>query len=188
MAANTNSPRARYAAAAVLALALIGGAVLHWRMLASRRADLAALEAEAARAADANGAESRATRDLPALRQAAARFARSVPPDPNLTSLLGSAGADAGQPGLPEREIVSRPTVAGQPVARVPFQLQYRGSFAGTLTLLQRLQDGPLLTRVERVVIENESATDGDKPLRVQLEFSTFARTSKELAAWAQAE
>ena len=39
-----------------------------------------------------------------------------------------------------------------------------------------------------RVVMENESATDGDKPLRVQVEFSTFARTSKELEAWAQAE
>jgi hypothetical protein len=78
--------------------------------------------------------------------------------------------------------------VAGQPVARVPFVLQYRGSFASTVTLLRRLQDGPLLTRVERVVVENESTTDGDKPLRVTVEFSTFARTSKELEAWAQAE
>ena len=102
-------------------------------------------------------------------------------------SLIGSAGADAGAPGVPEREIVSKPTVAGQPVARVPFVLQFRGSFASTITLLRRLEDGPLLTRVERVVMENES-TDGDKPLRVQVEFSTFARTSKELETWAQAE
>ena len=188
MAANAQHPKLLYAAAAAVVLLVVIGAVVHWRMLASRQADLAAVEADARRAAEANGAESKAARDLPNLRSAAKSFARSVPTDPNLTSLLGSAGADAGQPGLPEREIVSRPTVIGQPVARVPFLLQYRGSFAGTLTLLQRLQDGPLLTRVERVVIENESSTDGDKPLRVQLEFSTFARTSKELEAWAQAE
>jgi hypothetical protein len=139
------------------------------------------------RAAEANGAESTASRELPGLRRAVARFARRVPPDPNLTSLLGSAGVDAGAPGVPEREIVSKPTVAGQPVARVPFLLQYRGSFASTITLLQRLQDGPLLTRVERVVMEAES-TDVEKPLRVQVEFSTFARTSKELETWARAE
>lgn len=165
------------------------GAVVHWQMLGARRAALAALEAEVRRAAEANGTQSTAARELPDLKKSVARLARRVPPDPNLTALLGSAGTEgAGADGVPEREIQSKPTVAGQPVARVPFVLQYRGSFASTVTLLRRLQDGPLLTRVERVVVENESTTDGDKPLRVTVEFSTFARTSKELEAWAQAE
>ena len=57
-----------------------------------------------------------------------------------------------------------------------------------TLTLLRRLHDGPLLTQIERVSIESDSPGEGEKPLRVQVEFSTFARTSKELEAWSQAE
>jgi len=171
----------------VAVVAIVGGAALHWRLVSTRKAALAALEADVRRADEANRAQSAAARDLPSLRKAVGRLARRVPPDPNLSSLLGSAGAEAGAPGVPEREIVSKPTIAGQPVARVPFVLQFRGSFASTVTLLKRLQDGPLLTRVERVVVENES-TDGEKPLRVQVEFSTFARTSKELETWAQAE
>lgn len=185
MADKRNDLKVLCAIAAVVAIA--GGAALHWRLVSTRQAALTALEADVRQTAESNGAQSAGSGDLPALRKAVARLARRVPPDPNLTSLLGSAGADAGAPGVPEREIVSKPTVAGQPVARVPFVLQFRGSFASTITLLQRLQDGPLLTRVERVVMENES-TDGDRPLRVQVEFSTFARTSKELETWAQAE
>src|SRR5688572_6166266 len=110
MAANTHHSKVLYAAAAAVLVLVVIGAVVHWQALASRQADLAAVAADARRAAEANGAESKASRDLPGLRSAAKRFARSVPTDPNLTSLLGSAGADAGQPGLPEREIVSRPT------------------------------------------------------------------------------
>ena len=185
MADKRNDLKVLCAVAAVLTI--VGGAAMHWRLVSTRRAALATLEADVRQAVDSNGAQSAASRGIPALRKAIARFARRVPPDPNLTSLLGSAGADAGAPGVPEREIVSKPTVAGQPVARVPFVLQFRGSFASTITLLRRLEDGPLLTRVERVVVENES-TDGEKPLRVQVEFSTFARTSKELETWAQAE
>jgi Tfp pilus assembly protein PilO len=187
MAANRESLKVACVAGA-LVVAVITGVVVHWQMLSTRRAALAALEAEVSTAAEGNGTESVAARELPRLRHSLARFARRVPPDPNLTSLLGSAGTETAGDGVPEREIVSKPTVSGQPVARVPFVLQYRGSFASTVTLLHRLADGPLLTRVERVVMENESATDGDKPLRVQVEFSTFARTSKELEAWAQAE
>jgi hypothetical protein len=186
MAVNANHLKIGGALGALAAV--VAGAVVHWQVLGTRRAALAALEAEVRQAADSGGAQSTAARDLPALRRSVARLARRVPPDPKLTTLIGSAGTEAGTDGVPEREIVSKPTVAGQPVARVPFVLQYRGSFASTVTLLRRLQDGPVLTRVERVVLENESATDGDKPLRVQVEFSTFARTSKELEAWAQAE
>jgi len=186
VAANPNHLKIAGALAAVAAV--VAGAVVHWQVLGTRRAALAALEAEVRQAADSGGAQSTAARELPGLQRSVARLARRVPPDPNLTTLIGSAGTEARPDGVPEREIVSKPTVAGQPVARVPFVLQYRGSFASTVTLLRRLQDGPVLTRVERVVMENESATDGDKPLRVQVEFSTFARTSKELEAWAQAE
>jgi Tfp pilus assembly protein PilO len=185
MAANPKHLKIAGALAALVAL--VAGAVRHWQALSTRRAALAALEAEVRQAADAGAAQS-AARELPVLQRSVARLARRVPRDPNLTTLIGSAGTETGADGVPEREIVSKPTVAGQPVARVPFVLQYRGSFASTVTLLRRLQDGPVLTRVERVVMENESATDGDKPLRVVVEFSTFARTSKELEAWAQAE
>jgi Tfp pilus assembly protein PilO len=189
MAVNPNHLKIGCVAGVLVAAAV--GAVVHWQVLSGRRAALAALEAEVRRAAETNGTQSTAARELPGLKKSVARLARRVPPDPNLTTLLGSAGTEAATDGVPEREIVSKPTVAGQPVARVPFVLQYRGSFASTVNLLRRLQDGPLLTRVERVVMESESATDGgggDKPLRVQVEFSTFARTSKELEAWAQAE
>ena len=173
--------------AAGVVLAVLAGVVLHGYLVSSRKSALAAVEAEFDRLAEANVAGDRAVRDLPRLRSEVGRLARRVPPDTDLGPLLGSVGSDATG-AAPEREIVSKPTVKGQPVARVPFQLQYRGSFASTLTLLRRLHDGPLLTQVERVVVESEPAGEGDKPLRVQVEFSTFARTSKELEAWSQAE
>jgi Tfp pilus assembly protein PilO len=174
--------------AAALVLPACAGAAMHWHLLSSRRAAIAAVDAEARRVAQQNAATERAGRELPQLRATARRLARRVPPDPELGTLLGSVGTDASASGAPEREIVTRQTIPGQPVARVPFLLQYRGSFATTLTLLRRLQEVQQLTQVERLVIENESTTDGDKPLRVQVEFSTFARTSKELEAWSQAE
>lgn len=175
-------------ATGALVLAVLAGAVLHWQLASGRRAALATVEAEIRRAAEANAVAERAARDLPRLRAAVKQLAKRVPPDANLSGLLGAVGTDAGPPGLPEREIVSKPTIPGQPVARVPFALQYRGSFESAVTLLRRLEDGPLLTRVERVSVESESPTGGEKPLRVQVEFSTFARTSKELEAWSQAE
>jgi hypothetical protein len=44
------------------------------------------------------------------------------------------------------------------------------------------------LTRVDRVVMERTSAGETLTPLRVEIEFSTFSRTSKELESWANAE
>jgi len=175
---------------AVLAVAVIGisaAALLHHRMMSSRGAELAVVDAEIERTGQANARAEQSVRDLPELRQAVRRFANQVVPDSDLSPLIESLGADLAANGAPEREIVTKPTIPGYPVARIPFSLQYRGSFRGTISLLSRLQDGDLFTRVGRIVLE-KGAGEGDKPLRVQVDFSTFARTSKELETWAQAE
>jgi len=173
------------AAAVVL---LFGAVFAHHRLLSSRTVELASINDEIRSLASANAEAERAMSDLPELRQSVRRFAMQVPPDSDLSPLLESVGSDLTPGAAPEREIVTKPTVAGQPVARVPFSLQYRGSFAGTVALLNRLHDGDLFTRVERIVLERSASTEGNKPLRVQVDFSTFTRTSKELEAWAQAE
>ncbi len=175
---------------AVVVAAVIGvsaAALLHHRMLSSRDTELAAIDASIERTANANAQAEQLLGDVPELRQAARRFVAQVPPDSDLSSLLASVDADPAADGAPEREIVTKPTIAGQPVARIPFSLRYRGSFRGAISLLHRLQDGDLLTRVERIVLER-SPNEGKKPLQVQVEFSTFARTSKELEKWAQVE
>lgn len=174
------------AAAAILVVG--AGAMVHWHLLSSRRAALAAAEAQVQAAADANAQAEQGLRELPTLRQSVREFARCVPPDPDISALLGSVGGDVASSAGPQREIVSKPTVPGQPLARVPFSLTYRGSFDGTVSLLQRLHNGELFARIERIVIDNDSAAEGQHVLRVHLDFSTFARTSKELETWARAE
>ncbi|HEV2294628.1 MAG TPA: type 4a pilus biogenesis protein PilO [Tepidisphaeraceae bacterium] len=172
---------------AVAGVVITAAGLLHCQLLMSRGAALAVLKADVQRATQANVQAERAIRDLPELRQAVRRFARQVPSGADLGPLLESVG-DLAADGAPEREIVTKSTVPGHPVARIPFSLQYRGSFRGTITLLQRLQEGSLFTRVERIVIEKGPNSDSVKPLRVQVDFSTFARTAKELEAWAQAD
>jgi hypothetical protein len=171
---------------AVAGVVITAAGLVHLKVLSSRGNDLAALEADIHRTAQANIDAERLIRDLPELRAAARRFALEVPPEQG--PLLESIGADLTADGAPEREIMTKPTVAGQPVARVPFSLQYRGTFAGTVSLLNRLQDGERLTRVERIVVERSATGDANdrKTLRVQVDFSTFARTAKELEQWAQ--
>jgi Tfp pilus assembly protein PilO len=175
---------------AVLAAAVIGisaAALLHVRALSSRDEELAAISAQIERTAQANAQAEQIVREIPELRQAVRRFARQMPPDANLSLLIESVGENPATDGQPEREIVTKPTIAGALVARTPFSLRYRGSFRGTIAVLRRLQDGDLLTRVERIVLER-AANEPRTPLRVQVDFSTFSRTSKELEKWAQAE
>lgn len=173
--------------AVVVVLSISAAAVLHHRMLSGRASELASIEAEVVRTVNANAQAEQSVSDLPELREDVRRFAKQVAPDAYLSTLLESVGADLADDGSPEREIVTKPTIPGQPVARIPFALQYRGTFRGTITLLQRLQDGELFTRVERITLER-NGNKPRKPLRVHVDFSTFARTSKELETWAQAE
>lgn len=182
---------------AIAFVVITAAGLLHVQLLTSRGAALAVLEADIDRVAQTNAQAEQAISDLPELRQAVQRFARQVPPDSDLSPLLESIGTDAAAHGMPlDREIATKPTIAGNPVARIPFSLQYRGSFRGTIALLKRLQEADLLTRVERIVVEKAATTtaaatttttEGARPLKVQVEFSTFARTAKELEAWAHA-
>ena len=175
---------------AILAAALIGisvAALLHYRALSSRDAELADIDAEIGRTAQANAQAEQLIRELPELRRAVRHFARQMPHDSDLSPLIESVGVDSTVDGSPEREIVTKPTIAGPLVARTTFSLRYRGSFPGTITFLRRLQEGELLTRVERIVLER-SANESQRPLRAQVDFSTFSRSSKELERWAQAE
>ena len=172
---------------AVAGVVITAAGLVHLKVLSSRGNDLAALEADIHRTAQANIDAERLIRGLPELRQSARQFALKVPPEQG--PLLESIGADLTADGAPEREIMTKPTIPGQPVARVPFSLQYRGTFGGTVGLLNRLQGGNRLTRVERIVVERTSTGNpNDKTLRVQVDFSTFSRTAKELEQWAQSD
>jgi hypothetical protein len=176
-----------WAALAAVVVVVVAATFLHVRALVRRDAELANVGAEIERIGRANAQAEQMVRELPELRQAVHRFAMQTPPGADLSPLIESVGVDPAVEGTPEREIVTRSTVNGALVARTPFSLRYRGSFRGTITLLRRLQDGDLFTRVERIVLERP-ATEPRKPLRVEVDFSTFSRTSKELEKWAQAE
>ena len=167
---------------------MFGAGIAHHRLLSSRAVELLSIKDEIHRTLNSNAAAERAVSDLPALRESVRRFAKQVPLDSDLSPLLESVGSDLAPGAAPEREIVTKATIPGTPVARIPFSLQYRGSFVGTVALLNRLQQGELFARVERIVLERTQSNEPNKPLRVQVDFSTFARTSKELEAWAQVE
>lgn len=174
----------------VIAVAVLvaAGAVAHWKVVDGRRAELAAVEVRLHDAEQANGALDHLTAQLPQLRRDVETFAKAVPPNADLGPLMEAMGDALNSDGVAEREVLTKPTVAGQPVARVPFSLQYRGSFNGTVALLKRMQEGHRLTRVDRVLMERTSAGDVMTPLRVEIEFSTFSRTTQELESWANAE
>ena len=167
---------------------MFAAAIGHHRLLSSRAVELSTINDEIRRTASANAEAERAVGELASLRAAVRQFAKQVPPDSDLSPLLESVGSDLTPGAAPEREIVTKATIPGQPVSRIPFSLQYRGSFTGTVALLKRLHGGELFTRVERIVLERSPSAEGQAPLKVQVDFSTFARTSKELEAWAHAE
>jgi len=173
---------------AAVAVLVACGAAAHWKAVGARRAAVDAVEADLRAAVQANSAMARATAQLPLLRRDVAAFVKQVPGNADLGPLMEAVGEALNADGVVEREVLTRPTVAGQPVARVPFSVQYRGSFDGTIALLKRMQEGPRLTRIDRVLMERSGGSDEHAPLRVEVEFSTFARTSQELESWATAE
>ena len=173
---------------AAIVVVVAAGAYAHWQALGSRREQLAVIEMDLRAVEQTNAALEGATAQLRELRRDVESFARAVPPNSDLGPLMEAMGEALNSDGVVEREVLTKPTVAGQPVARVPFSLQYRGSFNGTIALLKRMQEGQRLTRVDRVLMERSGTGESDTPLRVEIEFSTFSRTSQELETWANAE
>ena len=173
---------------AAVAVLVAGGAVLHYKVLADLRVEVAAVEAQLRDAEQTTVALQALTAQLPQLRHQVTDFAKAVPPTADLGPLMEAMGDALNSDGVAEREVLTKPTVAGQPVARIPFSLQYRGSFNGTVALLKRMHEGQRLIHVDRVVMERTGAGENLTPLRVEIEFSTFSRTTQELESWANAQ
>ncbi len=178
--------RTLVAAAVVVAAGLAVFGTVRYREIASKRADLASL---AQRMAASNAAGSRyraAAREVPLLRAEHRRFVGQAPVQPDLGLLLERVGQDARGEAA-EREIVTHPMVAGHLLNRTPILLRFRGSADRVFTVLRHIENHGLLTRVERVRME-QANPGSEQPLSVQVEFSLFSRSSEEALSCTIAE
>jgi len=174
------------AAAFVVAAGLAALGTVRYRQVASKRAELASL---AQRMAASNAADSRyhtAAREVPLLRAEHRRFVAQAPVQPDLGLLLERVGQDSRGEAA-EREIVTHPMVAGHLLNRTPILLRFKASTDRVFTVLGHIENHGLLTRIERVRME-QSNPGTDQPLSVQVEFSLFSRSSEEALSCTIAE
>jgi hypothetical protein len=178
--------RTLVAAAVVVAAGLAAFGTARYRAVAGRRAELASL---AQRMAASNTAESRyraAARQVPLLRAQHRRFVGQAPVQPDLALLLEQVGQDSRNEAA-EREIVTHPMVTGHLLNRTPILLRFKGSADRVFTVLRHIENHGLLTRIERVRME-QANPGSDQPLAVQVEFSLFSRSSEEALSCTIAE
>ena len=178
--------RTLVAAVVVLAAGLGAFGTLRYRAIASKRAELASL---AQRMAASNAAASRyrrAAHEVPLLRAEHRRFLERAPVQPDLGLLLERVGQDSRGEAA-EREIITHPMVAGHLLNRTPILLRFRGSADRVFTVLRHIENHGLLTRVERVRME-QANPGSEQPLSVQVEFSLFSRSSEEALSCTIAE
>jgi Tfp pilus assembly protein PilO len=158
----------------------------HVRALSSHRATLAALQEEAQRLSAQNAATN-IDDDRDELRRQTRQFTDEVPLSSDLSSMLERLGQELDQGVALEREISTRPVVEGKDLAQIPVVVKFRGSFDQAFAVLRHIESSPRMTRLDRMLLE-QPAGEGDRALKVEVEFSTFARVGKEAASWAAAE
>jgi hypothetical protein len=183
---STIGVRILVAAGVVVAAGLAVGGTVRYREIASKRAELASL---AQRLGASNAAASRyrrAAAEVPRLRAEHRRFLEQAPLQPDLGLLLERVGGDARGEAA-DREIVTNPVVAGHLLNRTPILLRFKGSADRALSVLGHIENHGLLTRIERVRME-QSTPGSEQPLSVQVEFSLFSRSSEEALSCTIAE
>jgi Tfp pilus assembly protein PilO len=168
------------------ALAVVGAGLVHYRAVSGLGNDLDRLERELSSMQAMEGTE-RATAGLSELRHAAAQFVNMVPDSTDLSGMLEELGRELDQGEALDREVATRPTIGGLDLSRIPVAIHFRGSFGQAFAVLKHVESSRRLTRLDRMLLERPPG-DVQRPLKVEIEFSTFARTGKEAAAWAAAE
>ena len=182
----TLGARTLVAAAVVLAAGFAAFGTVRYQAIAAKRAELASL---AQRMAASNAAASRyrvAAREVPLLRAEHRRFVGQAPVQPDLALLLERVGQDSRGEAA-EREIVTNPLVPGHLLNRTPILLRFKGSADRVFSVLKHIEDHGLLTRIERVRME-QSNPGTEQALSVQVEFSLFSRSSEEALSCTIAE
>ena len=179
-------PRTLIAAGLALAAALAVCGTARYRQIASKRAELASLTQRLGTSNAAANRYRRAAREVPRLRVEHRRFVEQAPLQPDLGLLLERVGEDSRGEAA-DREIVTHPMVAGHLLNRTPIVLRFKGSADRVLSVLRHIENHGLLTRIERVRMEQPNP-GSTQPLSVQVEFSLFSRSSEEALSCTLAE
>ena len=178
------APRNLIILLAVAAVAAAAGGYGHYRAVAARNERLRVLAAETEQARRAAESASALLADDAAARRGLRQLAHRVPAGGDVSDLLTEISVALADGEVSQREVVTQPTVGGRPFSRVPLSLRLNCSFDQAFKLLGRIEGARRLTRVERLTISGSGA-DPTKPLRVEIEVSTFARDAEETATWA---
>ena len=178
--------RTLLAAGLVLAAALAVVGTMRYRQIAAKRAAKASLVQRLEASTAAAVRYRRAAGEVPQLRAEHRRFLEQAPLQPDLGLLLERVGEDSRGEAA-EREIVTHPVVAGHLLNRTPIVLRFKGSADRVLSVLRHVENHGLLTRIERVRLE-QSNPGSEQPLSVQVEFSLFSRSSEEALSCTIAE
>ena len=178
--------RTLVAAGLVVAAGLAVGGTARYRQIAARQAELTALSHRLGTSDAAAARYRRAAGEVPRLRAEHKRFLDQAPVQPDLGLLLERVGEDS-RGAAAEREIVTSPVVAGHMLNRTPILLRFKGSADRALSVLRHIENHGLLTRIERVRLE-QANPGSDEPLSVQVEFSLYSRSSEEALSCTIAE
>ena len=182
-------PRGWHAPAALAAAAavVIVGAWVHYALLSAKKARLHVLQTKVADVRAINVVSARLPDEVAYARQELKHVALRVPADAEVGGLLQHIGAALNECNMADREVITRPTVAGRPFSRIPLSLRLRGSFHDMFKLLGRIEQAGRAARIDRLVVET-SSEQRDGPLRVEIDLSTYSRHPQEAAAWAALE
>jgi Tfp pilus assembly protein PilO len=172
---------------ATAAAVVLAGAWTHYALLSAKRTRLQALQSKLADARSVTMVSARLPGEVALAREELREVARRVPSDGEVGGLLQHIGAAMNECNMAEREVVTHPTVAGSPFARIPLSLRLRGSFQDVFKLLGRIEQAGRAAHIDRLVVET-SSEQRNAPLRVEIDLSTYSRHPEEAAAWAALE
>jgi hypothetical protein len=177
----------QWACAAAVLLAVLSGAIAHYKAISSQQKRLDSARRDLTRLREQNGGTPQSRAELDQTRQALTRFAKEVSGEIDLGALLQPLEQDLKDSAAPGREITTRSTTPGPQLTRTALSLRFRGSFERMFSFARRLENSGMPIRIDTIAAERPSGEYGGQ-LQVEIEFSTFSSTSEELTRWATAE
>ena len=112
------------------------------------------------------------------LSQTAARFDKTVPPEPALVSLLGELTTTLEDHQVTALEVQPKKVIEGEAYWLIPIDLSFHGSFEAVTALLTHIEAMDRLMQINRVSVDGYPNRPGS-PLEVTMELSAFCMPVK---------
>jgi len=164
---------------ASIVIVTISAAFLHWKLISSQSATLAAIQMEVAQAQQKIAADT-VHIQLESLQSQLADMNTIVPVSHEVAPVLEKLARDLQSLGVSERSLTTAPAIKQGSITQLPLNVTFRGSFASVFQWLERVNQYDRLVRVERLILRKDtSAADPSASLSVTARLDTFGRVAE---------